>query len=183
MEPKDHELRHIPLCREMIGLLTQWQAEAPECVPYVFLTSRRYALVMDLVKQGEWHDGKDLLNNVLRNFNVIRRRAAVSHCTIHDFRRSCLTNWIRKLPPHVVQKLAGHSSLETTMKFYVIVMASELDSARDVSNELLTAIEISKQPSDLKCNPTDPLLTHFGQNGTKPGNPEGPPKSQHLGNT
>ena len=182
-EPKDHELRHIPLCREMIELLTRWQAEAPECVPYVFLTSRRYALVMDLVKKGKWHDGKDLLNNVLRNFNVIRRRAEVSHCTIHDFRRSCLTNWMRKLPPHIVQKLAGHSSLETTMKFYVIVMAGELDSARDVSNDLLASIEIAKQPSDLKRRPTDPLLTHFGQNGPKPSNTNGQSKSQESENT
>ena len=80
------------------------------------------------------------------------------------------------------QKLAGHLSLKTTMKFYVIVMASELDGARDVSNELLTSIEIGKQPSDLKSNPTDPLLTHFGQNGPKSSNPDGLPKSQGLEN-
>ena len=118
---------------------------------------REFLLDVCCVKKAKWHDGKDLLNNVPGNFNVIRCRAGVTHCTIHDFWRSCLTNWIRKQPPHVVQKLAGHSSLETTMKLYVIVMAGEMHSARDVSNDLLASIETGKQPSTRKCNPTDPL--------------------------
>jgi len=76
-EPKDHEIRHIPLCQEMIDFLTQWQTEALERVPYVFLTAERHARVMDQVRKGKWHADKDLINNVLRNFKVIQRRAGI----------------------------------------------------------------------------------------------------------
>lgn len=166
-EPKDHELRHIPLCKEMIDLLTQWQVEAPERVPYVFLTAERYGVVMDQVKRGYWREGKDLTNNVLRDFNAIRRRAGIVSCTLHDFRRSCITNLARALPAHVVRKLAGHSSLETTMKYYLSVQEDDLEKARDVGSDLLMKTVIGEQRSDLSRAPTDPKLTHSGRNGRK----------------
>jgi len=35
---------------------------------------------------------------------------------VEDLRRSCITNWAKELPAHVAQRLAGHSSLETTVR-------------------------------------------------------------------
>jgi len=166
-EPKDHEIRHIPLCQEMTDLLVQWHAEAPERVPYVYLTTERYFLVMDQVTKGKWYEGKDLINNVLRDFKVIRRRAGIRHCTLHDFRRSCITNWARQLPAHVVQKLAGQSSLETTMKYYLSVQEGDLEDARYVGSNLLSQMPSSDRQIDLNRRQTDPKLTHSGKNRSK----------------
>ena len=166
-EPKDHEIRHIPLCQEMTGLLTQRQEKAPERVPYVFLTAERYAHVMELVGKGKWSQEKDLINNVLRSLKVIRRRAGISHCTIHDFRRSCITNWARQLPAPVVQKLAGHDSLETTMKYYIVVQEVDLESARCVGSKYLSGAGVGDRQFDLDRRPTDPKLTHSGKFDSK----------------
>jgi len=171
-EPKDHEIRHIPLCTEMVEFLVKWHANAPERIPYVFLTGKRYSRVMEQVKAGQWHDGRDLVNNVLRDFKVIRRRAGITHCTLHDFRRACITNWARRLPAHVVRRLAGHSSLETTMKYYLSVQAGDLEDARYVGSDLLSQVPSSDRLIDPSRVPTDPKLTHSGKNGPKTGNPE-----------
>lgn len=166
-EPKDHELRHIPACRELLNLITHWQAEAPERVPYVFLTAERYAFIVDQVRTGGWHEAKALTNNVLRSFNVIRRRAGVARCTLHDFRRSCITNWARRLPAHVVRKLAGHASLETTMKYYLAVEESDLEKARDIGTDLLVNSPLNGMQKNLKSDATDQKLTNSARFGPK----------------
>jgi len=158
-EPKDHELRQIPLGDELVRLLATLQADAPENVPYVFLTRERYATVMKQLKEGKWHAGRDLINNALRDFKLICRRAGVAACTIHDFRRSCITNWARQLPAHVVRKLAGHSSLETTMRYYLSVQDGDLDQARGIGDGVLGS------------GPTDQILTNSGQNRANQGKP------------
>ncbi len=43
----------------------------------------------------------------------------------YDLRHTCLTRWARYLDPFTLKKLAGHESLETTMKY---VHLNELDS-------------------------------------------------------
>jgi len=63
-----------------------------------------------------------------------------------------MTNWARNLPTHVVQKLADHSDIKTTQKYYLVVQKEDLEKARQVQSRILG--------SDL----TDPLLTHSGQN-------------------
>jgi len=82
------------------------------------------------------------------------RRAGIAPCTLHDLRRSCITNWARELPAHVAQRLSGHSSLETTVKYYLTVREEDLERARKIGESL-----------DLEAGLTDPLLTHSGQNG------------------
>jgi integrase len=52
----------------------------------------------------------------------------------------------------VVRKLAGHSDIKTTEKYYLAVRQEYLDKARLLQSKILA--------NDL----TDPLLTHFGQN-------------------
>jgi integrase len=59
-------------------------------------------------------------------------RANVKKCTIHDLRRSAITNWAQELPFQVVHELAGHSSIKTTMKYYLVVRAEDLKSAGEV---------------------------------------------------
>jgi len=54
---------------------------------------------------------------------------------------------------HVVQKLAGHSDIKTTQRYYMAVEDADLDQARLVQSQIL------------ESDPTDPKLTHSGVRG------------------
>jgi len=41
----------------------------------------------------------------------------VSPFVIYDLRHTCITRWAKVLPLPVVQKLAGHTSISTTMRY------------------------------------------------------------------
>jgi len=159
-EPKDHELRHIPLGKATAELLRGWQSARADGVPYLFVPAERYERVMQQLRGGQWHEGRELMNNVLRSFKVIVKNAGARPCTVHDLRRSCLTNWAREVPAHVLQRLAGHSSMETTLKYYLSVERSDLEKARQVGDAAI-----------LSGDSTDPKLTHSAlnrQNGAFP---------------
>ena len=81
---------------------------------------------------------------------TLRKAAGVSKFTSHDLRRSCITAWARYLPIHVVQKLAGHSNINTTRQYYLSVQEENLEKARCVQSAILNG------------RPTDQLLTNSG---------------------
>ena len=60
---------------------------------------------------GNWAAKSEIMNNLIRDFNVIRHKAGVDKCTLHDLRRSAITIWAGNLPIQVVQQLAGHSDI------------------------------------------------------------------------
>jgi len=152
-QPKDHERRTVPLPDEAVALLAKWQAEAPEGCPYVFMEAGRWEFYRERLAAKAWPAGRDLVNNQLRRFKTLCRRAGVGPYTIHDLRRSCITNWARRLPIHVVQKLAGHSDIQTTETYYLSVQPEDLAKARRMQSALVGDI--------LGGVGTDPLLTHF----------------------
>lgn len=118
--------REVPLSPGTVALLTKLHAEAPENVPYVFLTRERY----ERVKQRWDNIGhKDKLwknawisNNVLRNFKVHCRNAGIKptgRLCLHTLRKNAGQNLADAgLPLNVTQKILGHSRTETTVKFY-----------------------------------------------------------------
>ena len=65
-----------------------------------------------------------------RHLRAIAKRASVEDVSLHDLRRSAIARWTRKLPRHVVQRRAGHSSIPTTIKFYLSVQPDELERAK-----------------------------------------------------
>ena len=75
--------------------------------------------------------------NLDRNFRLLRGKAGVGECVLHDLRRSAITNWAKKLPIQVVQQLAGHSDISMTRKYYLAVRAEDLASASKLLNKLL----------------------------------------------
>ena len=150
-EPKDHEGRILPIPAGVAQLLADLQAASAEGCPYVFVPGWRWKHIQKARKSGDWNDEQLLLNNLDRRFKTLRRRAGVGKCTLHDLRRSCITNWARELPIHVVQKLAGHSDIKTTRLYYLAVEQSDLEKARLVQEKILGA------------GLTDPKLTHFGK--------------------
>ncbi|UCE50797.1 MAG: site-specific integrase, partial [Phycisphaerales bacterium] len=68
------------------------------------------------------------------------RHEGANPFTLHDLRRSCITNWSKKLPIQTVQQLAGHSSIETTRKYYLSVQQSDLNMARRVQSKVMTSL-------------------------------------------
>ncbi len=97
----------------------------------------RWAYYLRQVERGRWRAGQDLLNNLLRRFKTICRRASSRPYTLHDLRRTCITNWAGQLPIHVVQQLAGHSDMRTTQRYYLSVQPQDLDKARAIQESLL----------------------------------------------
>ena len=136
-EPKDRDLRELPLVPEVGKLLIDISLDLSEGQPYLMFTSERYSGIVKLKEQG-------LLSNRVRrcpdeNFarpmRQILRRAGVKRGTFHDLRRTCITEWLESgLQPHEVRVLAGHSDLETTMTYYSTTRRSLLSKARKASS-------------------------------------------------
>jgi integrase len=170
--PKDHEMRAIPLPEQAVNVLSAWQAVAPEQCPYVFMEAGRWQYYRQQVVERRWRQGCDLVNNMLRRFKTICRMAGVGPFTIHDLRRSCITNWAQRLPIHVVQQLAGHSDIKTTQQFYLSVQPEDVDKAKAIQASLLGDVVAS--------GPTDQLLTNSGRKREFPRKGLGATKTQAV---
>ena len=159
---KDHEARCIPLPPHTIDILTRWQAQAPEGVPYILLDEERYERV-----RARWHQLRDrgkpwrnryMVNNVNRDFKRHCRRAGikpVGRLTIHTLRKSCGQNWADHLPMNVVKELMGHSHIATTQEFYTQVDKDHEAKAAQAIQRLIEDSEGPKQPGK-----TDVKLTY-----------------------
>ena len=152
-EPKDHEARMVPIPATVAQILADLQGQAIERRPYAFVPPKRWEFVQKARAKGTWRQGQRLLNNLNKRLATWRKRAGVSHFTFHDLRRTCITNWARKLPAHVTRRLAGHSDTKTTLRYYISVRLADLDEARQVQEDILSG------------EGTDPRVTHSGRNG------------------
>lgn len=84
------------------------------------------------------------------------KRAGIGKYTLHDLRRSCITNWARRgTPIHVAQKLAGHADIQTTQKFYLSVQEEDLQAAREVQQRIVQGLNTAEVSSA-----TDQKLTN-----------------------
>jgi len=119
-------------------LLVDMLTNAPEGHCYIFVSPKRLERMRERRKIGKWNPRSELVNNLTRDFNVICRRANVAECTIHDLRRSAITNWDQSLPLQVVQVLAGHSSVATTKKYYLAVRSEDFVVTGELLNSILT---------------------------------------------
>jgi integrase len=160
-QPKDHEIRTIPLPEQAVNILANWQSAAPENCPYVFMEKGRWDYYRQQLADKKWRTGQDLVNNLLRRFKTLCRHAGVGPYTIHDLRRSCITNWAKVLPIHVVQKLAGHSDIKTTQMYYLSIQAEDIKKAKQAQSRVLGKIPTSTL--------TDQKLTNSGNKRCFPG--------------
>ena len=154
--PKDHERREIPLPKQVTDLLKELKALAPPDCPYVFMNAGRWDYYRARVDEKQWPAGRHIINNSLRKFKTMCSRAKVGEYTIHDLRRSCITNWARSgLPIHVTQKLAGHGDIRTTQQYYLPVQDGDLRAARRMQQKIVKGL------SDVST--TDQKLTNAAQ--------------------
>jgi integrase len=136
-EPKDHEKRIVPMADETAQLLADLQVQNEEGSPYIFISPKRLERIRERQKVGKWTPRSEVINNLRGNFHSIRRQAGIAECTLHDLRRSAITNWASQLPIQVVQQLAGHSDITTTRKYYLTVRSEDMVSANKVLNNIL----------------------------------------------
>jgi len=137
---KDKERRELPLIESVAQLLADIITGLPEGQPYLFLSAERYEHLLMLKKSGRLIDrvAKCPEANFRRGWKLICKRAAVECVTFHDLRATCITEWLEQgMMPHEVQRLAGHSSIDTTMNYYVGIRESMIDRAREASSAAL----------------------------------------------
>ena len=130
---KDKDRRELPLIPEVAQLLADLQLSLPDGQPYLLLRAERYEHLFELKQAGKLTDriAKCPDNNFRRNWLVICKRAGVEDATFQDLRATCITEWFEQgLMPHEVQKLAGHASIETTMRYYVGIRESMIERAK-----------------------------------------------------
>ena len=80
------------MSNESAKLLVDMQVNSPELHPYIFVSPERLDLIKKRRVAKKWHARSEVINNMGERFNVIRRHANVAECTMHDLRRSAITN-------------------------------------------------------------------------------------------
>jgi len=141
-EPKDHEIRVVPMSNQAKELLGDIRLVCPGQHKYPFIAPARLRHIMKRIKAGTWNSTCHTQNNLIRDFEVIQRRAEIPKCTLHDLRRSAITNWAQYLQIQVVQQLAGHSNITTTRKYYLMVRREDMDTASKVMDKILESTKI-----------------------------------------
>ena len=147
--PKDYEKRVLPLAGLTREALERIRGDAEDGNPYVFIPAERYQHVMALAAAGKWREGRPILNNVLKDFHRLCRGAKVTVCEFHSLRKSFCTNLLegagggKPMEPHAVQKLMGHSSVETTIRCYSKVRKDAISVAR----EIVDRVALPQQPT------------------------------------
>jgi len=103
--------RVVPLVPAAVGLLRAFRAEGSG--PYVFET-----------------EGGSVPLRRLREFRKIVKAAGIPACTLHDLRRTYVSSLaMGGVNQAVVQKLAGHASIDTTIRHYTNILPDALRAA------------------------------------------------------
>ena len=141
---KSRKFRQVPLAEAVSKFLTDFVLrDMPEKQPYLMLTGDRYKRIQQLRNKGLLSDRIRRCpdENWAKPFERIRTRAGIDDGTFHDLRRTCITEWLESgLQPHEVKVLAGHASIETTMRYYVATRRALIDRARAASQKVIKPI-------------------------------------------
>ena len=139
--PKDKDRRRLPMTGELKTLLARLFMGRDLGNPYVVVSSVRAKAIKAHLEAGTWKVGRDLINNFTRRYTSILTAAGVAIDEFHSLRKTCVTNWLMaKVAPHEVQRLAGHASVETTIKFYSKVDVTAIDRAREAGERFATRL-------------------------------------------
>ena len=131
--PKDYESRRLPLTEQLNNLLVKILAELPAGQPYLLISEKRYWWLQHLRGQGKMSP-RMMVNpdeNFSKPFRRILQRAKISDGCFHDLRKTAITTWfLSGLVPNEVKRLAGHSDIETTLRYYAACRPDIVDRAR-----------------------------------------------------
>ncbi len=163
--PKSYQSRSVPIPAATTRLLVEMQGASPEGHNYVFISPARFEFIESTEQAGHWREGKPVFNNTRREYVqiVLKAAKAVSSLsrevegqirptiTMHDLRRSAITNWSKRVNLQTLRDLAGHSNISTTVEFYAQTTADQLALAREASDEAL--LVANEKQSDPKVTP------------------------------
>ena len=130
--PKNYEVRRLPLTENLNRLLVRILDGLPTGQPYLMITAERYWWLQQLRAKGEMPERcKNTPDENFRPFKKILQQAEISDGCFHDLRKTAITTWLLSgLAPQEVQKLAGHSDIETTIRYYAACRHDHIDRAR-----------------------------------------------------
>lgn len=102
-QPKDKESRVVPICPELMVILTEAFNKASEGATRICPSV--------------------CVQNIDRDIKATIKRAGVPPFKkpLHSMRKSCLTDWAGRYPLHAVKEWAGHSDISTTEQYYLKV--------------------------------------------------------------
>ncbi|UCC31426.1 MAG: tyrosine-type recombinase/integrase [Phycisphaerales bacterium] len=135
--PKDYDPPTVRAPSHTIALLSRLHSEADEGSEFVFVPQTRAAWIRIQRATGRWTEGAAVVNNMTRDFKAIVRKAGILDATLHDLRRSCITHWAKRLAAPVVQELAGHVDIKTTLTYYVTIRDEDMSEAADITARTL----------------------------------------------
>ncbi len=106
------------------------------------LMDKPAAILKQLPNNGphvfQTQDGDKWKNNIQRGFIAIVKKAGIKYCTIHDLRRTFITHLAESgVSAIVVKELAGHDSIETTLKYYTNISSAVQRSAQEKLSDAL----------------------------------------------
>ena len=111
-DPKSRRNRVVPMSDENAQLLANLQLKAKEGFPYIFISPQRLKRIRERQRIGTWNPRSQIINNFNRDFRVLRCRAGVDECVVHDFRRSASTARV-----HVEDYLLDDSTVSVTVNW------------------------------------------------------------------
>lgn len=134
--PKNHKSRQVPLSKQLEKLFTQLYEKLPDKQPYIMLREERYFDLqqrrLSLLMEGKELDDQTCKrpDSSERRWDRIRINSQVRG-KFHDLRSTAITNWLLSgIPPQEVQRMAGHASIEVTMKYYAACRSDYIQKAK-----------------------------------------------------
>jgi len=154
---KDAESRAVPIPKHCLEILIDLKVynDATDQTPYVVLNDSQYQTVLvkwkRFVKQGRPWRNRDMQNNSLTTFKRHIKWTGIQPkgtLSIHTLRKSCIQNWANNITnPEVVRVLAGHSDLQTTMKYYAQADSEQMEKAAATIDALLRETDARMTPN------------------------------------
>jgi integrase len=125
---KDYEARSIKMPGFVVKAITQLKEVDGNSSPFVFLCEDQWERVL-----GRWHcyldqgiqeqwDSKKVMGTALKYFKSYCRKAGIithKKLNLQSLRKAYGSNMAKVCPPHTLKELMGHSSIVTTMDYYI----------------------------------------------------------------
>ncbi len=142
---KDYETRSIPVPQKVITMLKELKEKSEPDSPFVFLSADANQRLIErwhtyCQEKGEDWNNRNIISNARRDFKIFCHEAGIKTnkvLTIHSLRKGFGTNMANLgIPAFTLKDLMGHSSIVTTMEYYVKTLDENKISAAEKLNAL-----------------------------------------------
>ena len=125
---KDYESRSIKMPKFVIQAIEELKRVDGKSSPFLFMCKDQWERALErwhyFQEQGivEQWNSKELAGSARRDFQSYCRLAGITthkKLNLHSLRKGYGSNMAKLCPPHTLRELMGHSSIVTTMEYYV----------------------------------------------------------------